>query len=587
MSIFTGLEHVTGLNMRSNNLQNTCYSPVMPRNPAFEYKALVFYRYISWFLTSAFYMAGPPPATPVFKLGVVLTLLVAGRIAVHLYEQSRQSPGNTLLLVTIETLGIALLLVPTGGLTSPFMWYTLNPIFMATVLPNSLYCWGVLVVFLTAATAGSALYQFQALQVLVLWQEHSWLLLVFLLLTAAAQIFARLIKRLKNAYLKLNRAHQATEHSLRHIANLYQALETFSGGEDPARLAGLLAGYARKLTGSRAGFCFLDNRQGHFQCEISDPDGLLSRATWLEKADMLWRRNQSGKTGMQHLAIEQQGINSQLICAPVQSPSACYGLLGYLAPSDHQAGENGERALTFLAELGAIVLERCQAEELAAKLMVVEEQNRIANEIHDGVSQHLFSIVYALHALGRKQAHLQDSEVQRQIQLIKKTANQAARELRASIYRISPQKRGEQVFVAGISSYLDCLAQLNGIKVSLEAEGSEEALSPALRKALYRIIREATSNSVRHGKCSSIKVILHMAPGKVFLQVTDDGRGFNVNDEIQNGLGLTNMQNLMTSFKGRFTIQSQPGKGTSVTCTVPGEEHEVMAEHPAAGGAEF
>ena len=68
-------------------------------------------------------------------------------------------------------------------------------------------------------------------------------------------------------------------------------------------------------------------------------------------------------------------------------------------------------------------------------------------------------------------------------------------------------------------------------------------------------------------------MIIKMEPGKVLLIVKDDGQGFAMN-KIKNGLGLANMKNLMASFNGRCTIESELGTGTTVTCTVPDEEHK-------------
>ncbi|MBO8128217.1 MAG: sensor histidine kinase [Peptococcaceae bacterium] len=557
----------------------------MPQDVLQGRRALVLYRYISWFLTSTFYLIAEPDSPLLFKVGVVATLLVAGRIAVHLYEHSSGTALNTLGLITVETAGIALLLVPTGGLDSPFMWYALNPIFMAATMLPGPYCWGVLTVFLAAASAGSAYVYGQV--VVTAWRENSWLLLVFLLLTAAGQVFTRLVRHLSQAYEDLAGAHRSTERSLEHIAALYQALESFSSRDDPRCLAGLLAHYARKLTASRAAVCYLTQDDGSTQLEASDPDGFLSDIVQKQDTlDKIWKQVEEGKENVYCLLLDQKELTGQLVYVPVQSPSTRFGFLGYLTtPSDTPPLGNGRRALVFLAELGAIVLERRKAEDLAARLLVAEEQNRIANEIHDGVAQHLFSIVFALHALAQKDAGLQDEEVQRQLTLVKKAANQAARELRASIYRISPRRRGEQVFVAGVSSYLKGLAQLNGIKVDFQVEGSEEAVSPALRKALYRIIREATSNAIRHGKCSSIKVVLKMAPGKVMLEVVDDGNGFDVQQK-GSGLGLSNMRSLMASFRGSFTVTSKPGKGVRVTCMVPAGDCQSPVD-ANTGGAEI
>ncbi|SFG82420.1 Histidine kinase-, DNA gyrase B-, and HSP90-like ATPase [Desulfotomaculum arcticum] len=551
------------------------FSSGLPGGP----RVLELYRYISWLLTSLFYLLGPPDSPVYFKLGVIAALLVAGRVSVYLYEHNSEASTALLGLVSVETVGIALLLIPTGGLDSPFMWYALNPIFMAAVLLPGVYCWLVLCVFLAAASTGTVLLH-EAASILTVWGEDSWLVLVFLLLTTAAQLFARLARQLSRAYDSLALAHRVTEHSLAHISSLYQALEAFSSGENPRRLAGLLADYSMKLSGSRVGLCYLELDDGSEYWETVDPEGLLPRGVEKEATSAVGHYLKEGVKSKHYLPVVGADTGKyKLVCLPVQSPGAHYGWLGFGVSDDET--ENDARAVHFLAELGAVVLERCKTDELAARLLVSEEQNRIAGEIHDGASQYLFSIVYALHALGRRKGSLQDEQVQRQLSLVQETANRAARELRASIYRISPRRRGEQVFIAGMSSYLQRLARLSGVEVDFKHEGDEEDLSPALRKAFYRIVCEATSNAVRHGKCDSIKVSLRMVPGDMCLEISDDGQGFNVIAPACKGLGLANMRSLMSDFNGDFDVQSGSGKGTSVICKVPAG---VTADHAHTGG---
>lgn len=549
-------------------------------------RSLVLYRYISWFLTSAFSFIGSMDSPLVFKVCIALILLLAGQVAVYLYQYNKEKPGRILGLVMIETVGIAFLLIPTGGLDSPFMWYALNPIFIAASLAPAISCWGVLAFFLAAATAGSMLFNGQVNSVFIVWQEQLWLLLVFLLLTTAVQLFARLVQQLTSAYEQLSAAHKETQQSLQHSAALYQALEAFSSREDAQHLSGLLAFYTRELMGSRAGVCYFIRNQSSFQGEIYDPDKIIDHTVMETKIHEIWRHINLNGGYIYRLSLN---TGTQLICVPIKSLSTCFGFLGYtmdivddnqVYKGDHNKDGGREALISFLSGLGATVLERCKMEKLSNRLAVAEEQNRIANEIHDGVAQHLFSMVYALHALAQKSGDLQDAEVRQQLELLKNKANQAAKELRASIYRTSPLKRGDQVFTAGLDSYLKGIEKLNGVKVDFTVNGQEDTLSPALRQALYRVVCEATSNAMRHGNCTKIWVNLNMAPGKVLLQLTDNGGGFNIK-QTKGGLGLTNMKNLMMSFQGRLVISSVLGAGTKLICLVPGN-HSV--ENLCMGG---
>ncbi|WP_051688045.1 sensor histidine kinase [Desulfofalx alkaliphila] len=530
------------------------------------WRAMVIFRFISWFLTSVFYLFNPGNSLFSIKLLVIISLLAFGLIISYLYEYNKDTDIDKMQLVVIETLGIALFLIPTGGLSSPFIWYALNPIFMTALLLPNAYYWITVVIFLASSSLTSI--YFSGIGIFELWKENQWLLLVFLLLITVSYLFAQLIKHLADAYNQLSTAYNQSEQLLKHNSNLYQALESVSAGSEPSHLAEVLAAYARKLSGAQATMCCLMNNGNRPQWLISDPDNILEEHINSRQIDIIWDRLNYGQEKTYTFPLDDGDTKGQLVCVPLQSLDERFGFLAYVVPRGINKGDLN-RAIIFLAELGAIVMERQKADELSARLMVIEEQNRIANEIHDGVSQYLFSIVYALHSLAKKEGSLQEDEIKEQLELIGSTASKAARELRSSIYRISPRRRGEQVFVANLSSYLEGLAQLNKVKVDFQTEGLEDTISPALRKALYRVVREATSNAIRHGKCRTIKVNLQMEPSKVKLEIADDGGGFDVDKLTKPGLGLANMNSLIKSFNGRFSIKSNLGEGTRISCVIP------------------
>lgn len=376
------------------------------------HQALHLYRYISWLLTSTMYLLYTPRYNFTIAFGVTIALLLAGHLASKFYQSIDLSKRLTVSLILIETIGIALLLIPTGGLSSPFMWYALNPILMAALMLPVPYCWLVLSTFLGAATLGSVVLFQQPLS--DVWSGRSWAITAFMLITTGASVFSYLMAGLRKAYTQLETMHKEAQH-----------------------------------------------------------------------------------------------------------------------------------------------------------LLVIQEQNRIANEIHDGVSQHLFSIVYALHSLRRLNAHIQDQKTQEQLQLISETATRAARELRASIYRIKPSPGARHAFVATLAAQLEDIAKLNDVRVNLKAEGSEDSVSPALRQAITRIVKEAVSNAIRHGRCAAVDIKLIMQPGALELEIVDDGIGFEPRRAIRRGLGLNNMAGLVANFNGSFHITSTPGEGTCVTCRVP------------------
>jgi NarL family two-component system sensor histidine kinase LiaS len=553
--------------------------------------SIVIVRYLLFIITSAFYLAGPPHARMHIKVVVVLTMLIATILAQNLYStwQPRTKGMHTdragslaenddwsiTKLIIVETIGIALLTIPTGGLNSPFIWYALNPIIIAAVCLPVYRCWMLLGLFIALATSASSIYPGISSTVGAFLYENTSTLFVFFLTTSLAQVAGSLYNRLGIAYESLAASHALSERSLEYISSLYQALEAFSSQEDRAQLAEVLASYAAKLC-DRPAACYL--RHELEQAEPSEPAILCVSGSTEEGEDIDWQRRLYTMWNQvepgQAILISVIDDDRQLIAVPVESNAEYFGILAYVQTGE-AAGYLAERqkSLTFLAELGGIVLERMKGDRLWGRLLVSEEQNRISNEIHDGIAQYLFSIVMSLHSISKVDSHIQAPSVQKQLRLIEETAKRASTELRASIYQLNPSKRGESLFVDNLASYLDDLGRLNGIKVDLQAEGCEELISPALRKILYRIVRESCSNAIRHGACQTLEVSLDMSPGRTILEIADDGRGLpqpeDRDKDWKPGLGIKNISQLVAQFDGELEIKNRPGRGTLVRCTIP------------------
>lgn len=558
-------------------------------NPEYHIRrSLLITRSLLFILTSVFYLAVSPVSAIKIKIWVVLSFLIATILVQNLYDGAdiqmfgQDKAGKSLdttaitldkivplRLIVVETIGVALLILPTGGLDSPFVWYALNPIIAAAVYLPGWFCWGTLALFLGTAGGVNLLYPGYGGSPLKFIAGHMSVLLVFIVSTSLAQVAVSLTKRLATAYVWLVITNEVKERSLEHISSLYQALEAFSTREDSAELVDVLAIYTQKLCRESVACLLHDGNEAILR--FANREGADNGVDWHNEMRQLWNKMKPHE----EVIIHSINKTAQIIAVPISSHGECFGMLACLQNSAEPNNFKEKRqTLVFLAGVAGIILERLKTEKLWARLLVSEEQNRIANEIHDGVAQYLFSMVWALDTISQQEGNLQDKKIKGQLQLVEETAIRAARELRASIYKLSPYKRGENIFVDNLASYLDDLGRLNGIQVDLQAEGSEEVLSSALRKALYRIVREASSNALRHGKCTFLKVYLSMLPNRTVLEVEDNGCGFKMGETHtsggpKQGLGNWNMQQLTSCFNGEFTIQSAPGKGTLVRCTIP------------------
>ena len=370
------------------------------------------------------------------------------------------------------------------------------------------------------------------------------------------------------------------ERVLQHISSIYQAVETISHQSDPRKVIDIFSSYARALTDCEKTIFWMENT-GTEESEsynpiysVKGPMDYFPEEEWQETLLKAWDEVHSKKMPVTLELPGHEESPARMICVPVLSGRQCLGMLaGIQGNNNHDRGEV-EQTLSTLADLGAIAVERTRAEMIAEKLLIVDEQRRIANEIHDNISQNLFSIVYSIDTLSRE-IDIKLDDVQRStLNDIKNISAETARELRALIYRLSPGEDANESFSRSVESYLNKLSRMNNVQVNFLVTGSSEYLNPELCRAILRVLKESTGNALRHGQCTEMIVHLDVTASSAVLQVTDNGKGFDIDTNIDlyragNRLGLVNMREVTAALNGIINIKSKPGKGTIVTCKLP------------------
>lgn len=546
-------------------------------------KVIVTYRYISWFITSIYYLTGPPFNSFKYKLAVVIALFVFGRVIMDYYLKSE---GIQAIRITamVETIGITLLLIPTGGIESPFIWYALNPVLIASSYIEGIYCWVNLFFYLLASLVISInLFNSQDLTVIELIENKSYVIFAYFLVTIAMKLLARLVNQLDHQAKELqeqkeklvhmneqlNEANISVKRSMEYVMSLYHIIETFSSRESTYTLLKQMVQSTSKIMDCQTSFIW-------FAAYKEEPSRVITHGMSFSQESTLYYYLEGSwaDTNLPQKIHVFPVMGKEYLLAPIKSTSRFYGYIGIgLAAEKKVAHEKNYDLLNFIGDLVAIIQERNRLEKSASKFIILEEQNRIGNEMHDNVSQRLFSILYGIHAINASWNRLNAEEIQSRLGLIEQSIRETSADLRTSIYRLSSSKRGEVVFKDNLGTYLRDFESLNQINVNFEFLGEEERISSSLKQAIYRIIREATGNAVRHGKCSELEVRLIAHTATLELAIKDNGKGFDALAAFQNkenrGLGLSNMLALTQTFNGTFEIRSSEATGTKLEIKVP------------------
>lgn len=229
-----------------------------------------------------------------------------------------------------------------------------------------------------------------------------------------------------------------------------------------------------------------------------------------------------------------------------------------------------EARVTTLATHAAVLIEHAQLYERATELSILNERNRLARDLHDAMTQTMFSLRLTVETA----ASLVKTEPGAAADALgeaRALVDQAFAELRSLVFQLRPPTLEEQGLAATVSQYVDVVGRANQLRTRVEAD-PDLALAPTAESHLFRIVQEAVTNAVRHAEASAVEVQLRRTARGVRATVTDDGRGFDVADPSLRArhLGLTSMQERAELAGGHLTVTSTPGAGTAVEAVVPG-----------------
>jgi signal transduction histidine kinase len=199
-----------------------------------------------------------------------------------------------------------------------------------------------------------------------------------------------------------------------------------------------------------------------------------------------------------------------------------------------------------------------------------EERRRIARDLHDSVSQALFSTV--LHARTAQKALAQDGgnpsgPVGRSLGAIADLTRSVQGEIRSLIFEL----RRDSVHDGLVAALAGHAAGLEGPTIHVRGPGARLPLSPRVERQLFAIGREALANVVRHAGATAAQVRVEVHQGRVLVEIRDNGRGFDPAGGHPGHLGLESMHSRAAEIGGRLTIASAPGSGTTVRVGVPAE----------------
>ncbi|QHC28818.1 GAF domain-containing sensor histidine kinase [Streptomyces sp. HF10] len=232
--------------------------------------------------------------------------------------------------------------------------------------------------------------------------------------------------------------------------------------------------------------------------------------------------------------------------------------------------QEDEELLALLAQHAAIALTNARLYERSRELTIAEERSRLAHELHDAVSQKLFSLRLTAQAaaalVDRDPARAKD-----ELHQVAALAAEATDELRAAVVELRPAALDEDGLIATLRTQIQVLDRAHTARVTFTGTGYR-ALPAAQEEAVLRVAQEALHNALRHADAERVDVSVARRGQGAVLRVSDDGAGFDPAAVGRAGrhLGLVSMRDRASGVGGTLTVESAPGKGTTIEMEVPG-----------------
>jgi signal transduction histidine kinase len=212
---------------------------------------------------------------------------------------------------------------------------------------------------------------------------------------------------------------------------------------------------------------------------------------------------------------------------------------------------------------------RTQLAHLSAKLVGAQEAERraLSRELHDEIGQSLSAVLVELRTVLAGLGHWSETQIRSQLDQIKGQVEASVRVVRNMALLLRPSMLDDLGLVPALKWQAREVSKRTQLDVRVAAGSDCEELPDEYKTCIYRLVQEALQNCARHSQATAVEIQLRREARRLRLSIQDNGRGFDVRDS--KGLGLLGMEERVAQLHGKFSVDSAPGRGTTVLVDLP------------------
>ena len=257
-----------------------------------------------------------------------------------------------------------------------------------------------------------------------------------------------------------------------------------------------------------------------------------------------------------------------LLVVPLKVDTKVIGILNILNKSGELTQED-MRIIDLFADQAAIIIEHVRLQNQAEQLAVLEERQRLARELHDSVTQALYSVTLYADAARMAFSAKKWEALERNLQEVRNMAREAMYDMRLLVFELRPFMLETEGLASALRTRLAAVEGRSGLKTEVLVE-KEKRLPIRIEEELYRIAQEGLNNVVKHAEATQVQIQLKYDETTVSLEMIDDGKGFEPETASQSGgFGLQGIKERVQQLGGTMKIESIPLKGTRLRVRIP------------------
>jgi signal transduction histidine kinase len=365
-------------------------------------------------------------------------------------------------------------------------------------------------------------------------------------------------------------------------ARRLEALRTVAAailrGDRAEAVLGLVARYARELAAADLATVAVPADDGELVVQAADGDRAeqLRGTRFPAGGSVAGEVLRTGKVVVLADAAADQRTEQPLVglggvgpalFVPLQAEGRAFGTLAVANLRGGPGFREGDvQLLETFAEQAAVALEHVRLRSELDRLVVLEDRERIAKELHDGAIQALFAVGMGLQGTAML---ARDAELAGRISGAVDELDRVIRDLRNYIFGLRPGILADRQLDQALRRLAEEFTQRTGVLAVAEIDPAAAAELSGSAGDVIQLAREALSNVSRHAAATTCRVSLRREQAGVVLEVDDDGRGFDPERVAGTGHGLGNLRERAAALGGRAEISSVPGQGTTVRATIP------------------